>query len=567
MKSKKNLGIFIFMLITISFSFNSYIYTKEINYIFQFINDGYSSPNENLIDGNLDIFNEKWSDINTLTIKGMKHFYDLGGNMRTYLVRRLGILDYYYNNKQIKTYNFERKNSILASYLLLVGLFPPLNSKKLESNQVRLSESSYDYYKSDELFNELSLNALPNGMEVFPIKSFHPDDKTHGLTNPNKCQGVQKYIDFNRKNNKNTLQLMDLFQSSYKNELNFLDLNFNNENAHEKLLDICNVYTKGYNDNRNFEILNKFFLDKRKLFNDCNLLENNFIYDVVLGDENSLVARLTNTRFLKNLFDFLDKKIEAIIFQDNLDFYLKNIKENKKELNADYEEKFNLYAINKEAEKQARAINLNSKEILEKFALFSGSKMDMGSFVSFLNYTFSSPKLPIDESTTVFFELVQNKTLIDLHLHEKKDIVQDKFFTEDDFEIYIFFNRIKILTLKYKYFKNLSKANIIAEDFIDDFCKFETEDSIIYMVISIILFIISCILMLWVIKLWINYNKNKNDNRLLSEQEYEDEENNNNESNDEKNHNHNYNYKHNQNHDNENENDNDNYKYNYNYKK
>lgn len=521
MKSKKNFGIFFFMLISISISFNSFVYTKETNYVFQFINDGYSSPNENLIEGNYDILNEKWSDINSLTLKGMKHFYDLGSKMRTFLVKKFGILDYNYNNRQIKTLNFERKNSILASYLLLVGLFPPLDSEKMTSDQVKFSESSYDYYKSDMLYDELSLNSLPNGIEVYPIKSFHPENKIYGLANPNKCPGIQKIMDHNGKNKKSTLKILDHFANIYKNELNKLNWKYSGDLAHEKLIEICNAYSKGYLDNRKFEIFQEFYLDKKQLFKDCSELENNFIYEDVLGDEHRLVARLSNTRSLKNLFGFLDKKIEAIIFEDNLNFYLQNVKEKKFDKNKPYEKQFSEYADDNEKAKHARAKNLNKEEMLERYSLFSGSKMDMGSFMSFLNFTFNSTIFPIEESSTIFFQLVQNKTLLNLQ-NSDKDVIKNKFFTEEDFEIYIFFNREKIVNMSYNKFKNLAKANFIAEDFINDFCKFEYDDSLLFEIISILLFVICCILAVCVIKLWMNYNKRNEKKRLLSE-EYENE--------------------------------------------
>jgi len=513
----KNYGFFLFLTFIILFS-NAYINKiecKEIQAILQFINYGYSSPKLPLSQTSKDIFNEKWSDRSILTLNGMKQMFNIGQKLRKYLMRNTKLIDTHYNNNKINAFTLNGKNSILSLYLLLKGLYPPPYGRKLEKQEIKMTESKLDYYNSDKLYSDLKTDSIPQNAMQFPIVSFPPENHYFGLNNPDVCKGVKKEIEKN-KHHKNVKILLSDFEKKYSEDLiAALKLNRTDFKNYDKYYEICTSYTRGFFDFRDFKILNSTNIDKKEIFKDCQDLIKMHLFEVIHGDKDKLVSRIAMSKIMRKIFKFLDQKIKTLIFEHNLNAKIKN--NNFEDFPLPKEKLLaNDSKILKMYQKQYISENENLAKDLKNYILYSGEQADLASFLSFFNIVFNTTLEYPDLGSNIFIELVQNRTEIkmeDLHLSHSELLGKEDFYvnmiekesrvmySEKNFEIYIFFNKNTLLKIPYSDFKKKINKKLITDEFISDFCEFEEDYNLLFKIAALVLFIACSLIGVWIYKL------------------------------------------------------------------
>ena len=485
--------MFLFYLFIILYNFFFYKGEKLI-FVESFFRHGARAPIK-LNDDGLDVLGVKWSTPGELTPIGKRMEYILGlYNRKRYITGKNKFLSEKFDPHELIVYSSDLNRTLLSATSLIQGLYPmsPDMGDKLTPEQFNISfpplNISYEDY-TEEL-NLLNDSALPNYMTVIPIHVISLKNTTK------ECE--EKVKDINNNNSKNKKIISDFienFNKNYSEILNsfygrpkdtFLDFTFINAFFDGLVADL----TEG-NDVSQFFRMNNLnineFLEKR-----YDVIASYF-RDYIFGDDDSQVVLFFNTPLLKNMLNYMKRKIE-----DDINGYpsLKNV--------SDYS--------------RPKMVLISSHDTtLSAIEMF---------FIKYFELGIESYKYPIYTSQ-INFEITREED--DIIIKEKNSVKNLKY---SDYKVSYYFNGKVILNITFDKFVEKIENAVWNNERMDRFCfgdkkeKEKLEGSlIIIMLMGIIILILAVTLIFLITKLKKKsdeeFDENFKDNKLINDDKEE----------------------------------------------
>lgn len=428
------------------------VYSGEIKFVFEFFRNGVHSPI--VLDDNYeDILREKWFSSNELTAVGIKQQFSLGAVLRNHYILKNKFLDKKFNSNQIKCQSLDMSPNILTAYSQLMGMYPSPSGERVKPISLKEIIPNYDYHEIEKLVRTMRYEALPWMSAVFPVVTFPPENNYFGLTSEEVCTGVGKQLQENIQK-KNVTSFTKRFNDKYAEKLSLVINNSTDFNNYNNVDLICDAVVSGHHDNRKFSALEPAInagLNITELRKDCHKFKYIKLYEVLLGDEEQKVVRVSSSKIITKLIETYDSIIDA---------------------------------------------ERNKTNIPLKMMMYSGHIKDIGSFLAYLHLALDTEIFYPKSGTTIILELVKNS---------KAKKIPD----EEDFAINIYKNAIVLKSIRYKEFKKLVLAKRISEKIVNDFCGFTDNSYLIFIAVALVLLSVFVGFGLWIIILFQKMKSNE----------------------------------------------------------
>lgn len=269
--------------------------TSNLEFVFNFMKHGASSPCYGLNDQYIDIFGQQWNGYCELTKKGFLQLFKLGKIYQQRYYRLLNLSDP--NVNKVRAFASQANKTLMSSNALFYGLF--INKDSPIEEQLTVPVRNFKSFDGDELF---------------PLFYF---------TDKENCKGWKKLADYNKNNiNKLTYEndinkFLNRFMSMYKKIFNLLK-NEERMKKSKSLLDkadlFCNSYISNYYDDRykNIRLFKKLKYTEDQfyyLYYDCIELNLHRYMDIEYGGEAKKVPMIVLSELVHDMISYMDSAI------------------------------------------------------------------------------------------------------------------------------------------------------------------------------------------------------------------------------------------------------------------
>ena len=394
--------------------------SEKILFAFQMNRHGARAPYLGVTNG-IDIYKEKWTQIEELSDVGRRMLYLLGVKVRKRYIKEYKLLSENYNPQEIYIKSTDSNRTIESIYSFLQGLYPAGTGPTINNKVLNITNITYPpnkKYQNDfeNILNVFNMSdngtALPYQLSIQPVHIFYLKDHEIDLHDTRVCFGDKK----NYEERQRRKEIFD-FVDKIMNETNNLFMELEETNNYTFLRDYWTLYKymDGFlcddTDIRSFEYMkNKYgieIIDKlrkySKDFLDMDYFETNFPENV------SEVGIVSNSFTIHSLLNWM--KIAINNYENNNNQYL-------------------------------------------KYVIFSAHDSTIGSMESFLRYAFNSKMESCSFADSRYFELY-----IDDNGNYKV-----RYLKGD--------NNIKF-DIAYEHFRDVSNEKTWSDEKVSEFCQFE----------------------------------------------------------------------------------------------
>ena len=253
-----------------------------------------------------DLFGEKWNDKDELTSVGLR---------QEFLIGYINKLRYIENNfikekfdpREVLFYSLNSNKSILSSYALSQGFFPPKTGLILNERQIINAVPPIDNKLYIEGYEGLENFALPKQISIVPTQIIYENDFIISSTNENLCEGIKTIIkkkDFYSKDMKDQKEnIFKKYSDSIAKEMNEKKENLFND--YEKTKDIFNTILSEYYDGRNIEKL----ANKNNVTDLINDIKKFYLFDYQNNNNKEIVIH-SIAPFMRWIIDLINFRIK-----------------------------------------------------------------------------------------------------------------------------------------------------------------------------------------------------------------------------------------------------------------
>ena len=253
-----------------------------------------------------DLFGEKWNDKDELTSVGLR---------QEFLIGYINKLRYIENNfikekfdpREVLFYSLNSNKSILSSYALSQGFFPPKTGLILNERQIINAVPPIDNKLYIEGYEGLENFALPKQISIVPTQIIYENDFIISSTNENLCEGIKTIIkkkDFYSKDMKDQKEIIfKKYSDSIAKEMNEKKENLFND--YEKTKDIFNTILSEYYDGRNIEKL----ANKNNVTDLINDIKKFYLFDYQNNNNKEIVIH-SIAPFMRWIIDLINFRIK-----------------------------------------------------------------------------------------------------------------------------------------------------------------------------------------------------------------------------------------------------------------
>ena len=410
------------------------------------------------VQNGIDVYKEKWTQIEELSEVGKRMLYLLGVKVRKKYVDKYKLLSEKYDPQEIYIRSTDVNRTIESIESFLQGLYPNGTGPTIEEKVLNITNIVYppnQNYKEDfeNITNEYDLNdnkwALPFGMSVLPVHLFYKPAHEFGLYDSNICKG-HKALNEQQKKRK---EVIDFGHDLLKKFIFFPDL----ENVDHTNITFMEDYWTIYKymdgficddtDRRSFDYMKKTFS-----FNE---------------EQKDLLKKASDT-FLK------------------MDYFGTNYPDGHEEIPI----MANSYTMHSLVNWMEKAIEGNEKnEKYIKYVIFSAHDSSIGALEHFMKYVFNVTPEYAKFAESRYFELYINS--------EKEKKVR-----------YLKGDNVVIKDMTFEEFKSVINNRTWTDKQVNQFCQFEIEKknddkdeeqtSIIAMIILIIVNLILLLVLVFI---------------------------------------------------------------------
>jgi hypothetical protein len=451
-----NLPIHISITFLLTLLFQTPIITAQLHFAFELFRHGARAPSE-LLSNNTDIFGEQWESASHLTAVGLRQHYILGHRNRLRYIETTSLLNKTFNPKELIVFSTDSDRTILSANAQLQGLYPQGTGHNLTSSQAQHAVPPNDnaLYKDEQ--ERLQLCALPELMELIPVKTFIPSEHLVNLFSPSVCPKMSEILN-------NQTQ-----QTKLKNYINTL---------HDKYSDVISKLTNTTVDNVMYD------------YDSTCIVLDTFISEYYDGKD---LTKFTNAGI----------DIEAFL-TDAFGFYLLDMIGNGEghdkltSISMTYVFKQLIKWMDMRIEMERKGKGNESDYTMPKFVMYSGHDSTLGAFEGFMKHVFGCEVKYPKFASSVFVELWKGN--------------------DGEYNVEYYFNDEFILSMKYGEFKTEVNKNLQSDESIQTFCEFNNkkESSFNYFklfgICLIIVMVVLVVIMVYLIMIRYKIKANKLNN-------------------------------------------------------
>ena len=274
----------------------------------------------------VDVYKEKWTQIEELSEVGKRMLYLLGVKVRKRYVTQHGLLSEEYNPHEIYIRSTDVNRTIESIESFLQGLYPfgtgpTIDNKVLEDENITYPPNLNEKYRKsfDDFIKENKLNdnkwALPYGMSVEPVHLFYKPAHEFGLYDTNVCKGHKETYEKQKTRN----EVFDFADQLLKNFSFFYNLEETDSSNKSCMHEYWTIYKymDGYIcddvDQRDFKNINQIFNefnDKRELL---KIASKDFLLmdysDTNYPEGHNEIPIIANSYTMHSLVNWMEKAI------------------------------------------------------------------------------------------------------------------------------------------------------------------------------------------------------------------------------------------------------------------
>lgn len=416
---------------------------SNLKYVFKLDRVAARSPVHQVIKKR-DILGLKWGGSGEVTDRGLRQSFLNGLKMRLRYVNDLKFLSSSFRQAEMELQSTNSNRTIGSANSFLIGLYPPYTGQFLTPEQTKHALPPVASPDLPLILNSLEWAALPSFSMVFPVQIFAKVEKYFDLQSEHVCKGVEPIIEKNKKKRKITD-----FQKKFDNKYGYIKkiLKFSDDyfSDYDNLIRFCDAINCANFDKRNLSFL---YVNSTVINQDCEEFLKLDLYDVKLFSENNYITNMAMTPIMKKFIGYLD----SLISLDN-----KNL--------------------------------LDSSE-LPKFTHYAAYSENVALYMHFFSYALKTNKK---------LEFIPPSSNILLEFHKLDNSPSEK--EDTNYVIHIYYNEEIIYNDTYKKFKKAIKPFVISNSQIDDFCEFNDNSGLYYMIAIGLLGSVSLGLGLWILLL------------------------------------------------------------------
>ena len=394
--------------------------SEKILFAFQMNRHGARAPYLGVING-IDVYKERWTQIEELSDVGRRMLYLLGVKVRKRYIEKYKLLSENYNPQEIYIKSTDSNRTIESIYSFLQGLYPAGTGPTINNKVLNITNITYPpnkKYQNDfeDILNTFNMSddgsALPYQLSIQPVHLFYKPDHEIDLYDTRICFGHKKDYE-ERQRRKEIFDFVDKIMNETNNL--FMELEETNNNTFLRDYWTLYKYMDGFlcddTDRRSFEYMkNKYgiqIVDKLReysnYFLDLDYFETNF------PEVASEIGIVSNSFTIHSLLNWM--KIAINNYENNKNQYI-------------------------------------------KFVIYSAHDSTIGSMESFLRYAFNSKMESCSFADSRYFELY-----IDDNGNYKV-----RYLKGD--------NNIK-LDITYEHFRDVSTEKTWSDEKVNEFCQFD----------------------------------------------------------------------------------------------
>ena len=410
-----NFPIYISSIFLLTLLLQTPFITPQLHFAFELFRHGARAPSE-LLSNNTDIFGEAWESPSHLTAVGLRQHYILGHRNRLRYIETTSLLNKTFNPKELIVFSTDSDRTILSANAQLQGLYPQGTGHNLTSSQAQSAIPPNDNTSYKDEQERLQLSALPDHMELIPVKTFIPSEHLVNLFSPSVCPNMSEILN-------NSTQ-----QAKIQNYINTL---------HDKYSDVISKLTNTTVDNVMYD------------YDSTNIILDTFISTYYDGKD---LTKFTNAGI--NITDFLT---------DAFDFYTLDMIGNGEghelltSISMTYVFKQLIKWMDMRIEMERNGKGNESDYTKPKFVMYSGHDSTLGAFEGFMKYAFGCEVKYPKFASSVFVELWKGN--------------------DGEYNVEYYFNDEFVMSMRYDEFKSKVNANLQSDERIQTFCEFNNSNN------------------------------------------------------------------------------------------
>ena len=420
-----------------------YMYRSELRFVFEMNRHGVTSP-KLYPDLNFDVLGQEWNFENELTSTGITNQFHSGDQFRKKYIDKHLLLSQKANPNEVLAISTDTEAAIISSYSKLVGLYPTNSIKKLNDIQSITPISSIQITNIENILLSLDRASLPQNNQIFVIKALSNKDYFH-IYNLNSCKPASALVG-SEQSRKRVDQFLKNFNNTYYEGLNKV-MKFDDKNYllnYDNVKNILESFVAGKKNNLNFDYLKKE-INLENFYQVAIDFMKMDLYDIRLGDEEKLKARIAISKTIQGLNLLLDEMID------------------KDKKNGEY---------NKSATNEL------------KYLLYSCLDIELASLLIYL-------KLSLN--TVVYYPEFSSSFFLEFYKNSKKM----KNLSDNDYSVKLFFNDRILYEASYHEFKSKTNSLILNQKRIDEYCGYRDNTETSYFLLVSVLGIVSMGLIIW----------------------------------------------------------------------
>ena len=283
------------------------IETKKTIFVLEHFRHG-SRGVINTHNGNLDFLNETWNVTGELTLSGHRMEYLLGVFMRKKY-------DYFlpkeYNPNEFLIFSSDFNRTISSALSQLMGFFPPLSEKKLNTHQIKNSVPEW-LQKNEKVVSksqELSSNILPHNFQVVPIHLLDDRLRVFNIDLEYNCPALKALRLQNLKKEKWVKFLRAFNQTFGERLLKIYGITDDPDHfsVYKNADKVCSTVIVDYYDSRNFHLPD---IDNEDIFKFCYQYYRFKYSYYYVQDEDEIIPYVTMSKLMRKILNWMNLRID-----------------------------------------------------------------------------------------------------------------------------------------------------------------------------------------------------------------------------------------------------------------
>ena len=413
--------------------------SQKLLYVMEHFRHGARGPCDGLDENGDDYLKIHWETLGELSPMGMRMHYLLGVRNRE---RYDSILSKTFDPREIYIVSTDLNRTIHSAYTQLSGLYPMTFVPTITDSQTKEALPPNEINEiMQKSIDELGNKAVPH--QTFPLHIFHISEHAFLLHEPGSdCEPIKEIREQNKQKEKVKKATIDFHNDFGKEITEYLGKPSNISTQNYSWVNyFCDHFIADTTEGKNLSALkaNLTALTER-----CHWLLELQLYEVVLGDKDNRVARMSMTPIMKRIISQMKGRI-------GLDQRGKSDK-----------------------------ISYTNP----KFFMLSGHDTSVGAMMVFMKEVFKTPLVNPKYAANLYFELHRNESL--------------STNTTKDYYLMYYMNDELIKQFDFDYFVEECEKNFWTDQEIKEFCNFKlgeiSPESNNYLLLSVVLGIVCLIL-------------------------------------------------------------------------